>query len=149
MTKKAPGTVLVKWVRSGIAFPRRQKEMVRSLGLRRLNEVVRRPDTPHVRGLVARIPHLVEAVEETPVPAWTRVAEYRISAPQQAPAALPQPEEAEPSVESAAPVAVEPGAVPAEVTKRPRAKRSKGTEQEAEESAPAKKAARRRPAEKK
>jgi len=149
VTKKAPGTVLVKWVRSGIGFPRRQKEMVRSLGLRRLNQVVRRPDTPHVRGLVGRIAHLVEVVEETPVPAWTKVAEYQISAPQEAPVALPQPEEAEPSGKPVAPVAVDSGETPAEVAKRPQVRRSKATEDEAEEPAPAKKATRRRPAEKK
>ena len=31
----------------------------------RLNQVVERPDTPQIRGLVARMPHLVEVVSET------------------------------------------------------------------------------------
>ncbi|HLV01502.1 MAG TPA: 50S ribosomal protein L30, partial [Acidobacteriota bacterium] len=36
---------------------------VRGLGLRRLNQVVERPDTPSVRGIVNKISHLVELVE--------------------------------------------------------------------------------------
>ncbi len=63
VSDKAQRTLRIKWVHSAIAFPRRQKEMIRSLGLRRLNQVVERPDTPQVRGLVARVPHLVEVVE--------------------------------------------------------------------------------------
>lgn len=69
--------ILIKWVRSGIGFTRRQKGMVRSLGLRRLNQIVERVDSPQVRGLVARIPHLVEIVDAGPrPPAWASVAEY-------------------------------------------------------------------------
>lgn len=72
------GKVYIKWVRSGIGFPRRQKDMVKSLGLRRLNQVVERPDTAHIRGLVASVPHLVELVEPPARPAWFRLPEYRI-----------------------------------------------------------------------
>ena len=82
MSKKAQGTVLVKWVRSGIGFPRSQKAMVRSLGLRRLNQVVERPDNAQTRGLVASIPHLVAIVGATPAPAWASMSEYKIGAPQ-------------------------------------------------------------------
>ena len=79
MTVKAQRTILIKWVRSGIGFTRRQKGMVRSLGLRRLNQIVERVDSPQVRGLVARIPHLVEIVDAAPrPPAWAKVAEYTL-----------------------------------------------------------------------
>jgi large subunit ribosomal protein L30 len=79
VTDKAQRTILIKWVRSGIGFTRRQKGMVRSLGLRRLNQMVERVDSPQVRGLVARIPHLVEIVEITPrPPAWASVPEYTL-----------------------------------------------------------------------
>jgi len=37
--------------------------VLRSLGLRRIRQVVERQDTPAVRGMVAKIPHLVEIVE--------------------------------------------------------------------------------------
>ena len=77
MPKKS-GTIHIKWVRSGIGFSRKQKEVVRSIGLRRLNQVVERPDTIHFRGLVAKVSHLVEVVEPSPAPAWAGVPEYKI-----------------------------------------------------------------------
>jgi large subunit ribosomal protein L30 len=85
VAETAQGTIHIQWLRSGIGFPRRQKEMVRSLGLRRLNQVVERPDTPQIRGLVAAIPHLVRVVERPAAPAWTRVAEYDILPPEAVP----------------------------------------------------------------
>lgn len=77
MAEKA-GTIHIKWVRSVIGFPRRQREMVKSLGLRRLNQVVARPDTSHIRGLVAKVPHLVELVDPPASPAWANIPEYTI-----------------------------------------------------------------------
>lgn len=72
----------VQWVRSGIGFSRKQKKMVRSLGLTRLNRVAVLPDTPSVRGLVAAIPHLVRIVEAKAAPAWAAIPEYSITAPE-------------------------------------------------------------------
>ena len=96
---KGQGTILIKWVRSGIGFDYRQEEMVRSLGLRRLNQVVERLDNPHTRGLVAKVAHLVEIVGETRKPAWADVPEYRISPPEVAPVTALQsrPEEGAPA----------------------------------------------------
>ena len=96
---KGQGTILIKWVRSGIGFDYRQEEMVRSLGLRRLNQVVERLDNPHSRGLVAKVAHLVEIVGETRKPAWADVPEYRIGPPEVAPVTAPQsrPEEGAPA----------------------------------------------------
>ena len=94
MTNKSQQTVYIKWVRSGIGFTRRQKEMVRSLGLRRLNEIVERVDTPQIRGLVARIPHMVEIVRPPQVSAaWTAAPEYTI-VPNEAAIAEPAADEA-------------------------------------------------------
>ena len=76
-------TIRVKWVRSGIGFTREQRQMIRGLGLRRLNQVVERADTPRVRALVAKGPHFVEIVGENPAPAWAEVPEYKISPPLQ------------------------------------------------------------------
>ena len=56
------GTLRIKYIRSSIGRSERQKKIVRSLGLRRLNQVVERQDTPAVRGVVAKIPHLVQIV---------------------------------------------------------------------------------------
>lgn len=75
---KKTGTIHIKWVRSGIGFSRKQNEVVRSIGLRRLNQVVERPDTVHFRGLVAKVSHLVELVGPTDAPAWAGVPEYKI-----------------------------------------------------------------------
>lgn len=54
----------IQQVRSPIGFPRNQREVLRSLGLRRIRQVVERPDNPAVRGMVAKIPHLVQIVED-------------------------------------------------------------------------------------
>jgi large subunit ribosomal protein L30 len=78
VTAKAQKTVHVKWVRSGIAFPHQQKTMIRSLGFTHLNQVVERPDTAQIRGLVARLAHLVEIVEAPRRPAWADTPEYTI-----------------------------------------------------------------------
>ncbi|HEY9430756.1 MAG TPA: 50S ribosomal protein L30 [Blastocatellia bacterium] len=55
--------VKIQWYRSAIAAPEKHKVIVRSLGLTRLNQVVERPDTPAIRGMVAKIPHLVRIME--------------------------------------------------------------------------------------
>ena len=82
MTEKAQRTIHIKWVRSGIGFTYHQKGMVRSLGLLRLNQVVERPDTAQIRGLVACIPHLVEIVgEPARLAPWAAIPEYTLHAP--------------------------------------------------------------------
>ncbi len=57
-------TVRVRQIRSLAGRPRTQREVVRSLGLRRIRHEVERLDTPAVRGMVNKVPHLVEIVEE-------------------------------------------------------------------------------------
>ncbi len=82
MTEKAQRTIHIKWVRSGIGFTYHQKGMVRSLGLLRLNQVVERPDTAQIRGLVASIPHLVEIVGgPVKLAPWATIPEYTIQPP--------------------------------------------------------------------
>lgn len=56
------GTIQLKWVRSAICAPTKQKKVVKGLGFTRLNQVIQRPDTPAIRGMVAKVPHLVEIV---------------------------------------------------------------------------------------
>lgn len=63
MAKKA-ATIRIRQVRSPVGRPRNQREVLRGLGLRRIRHEVERQDTPAVRGMVAKIPHLVEIVEE-------------------------------------------------------------------------------------
>lgn len=64
MAKKADKTIRIRQVRSAIGRPPKHRAVLASLGLRRIRHVVERPDTPAVRGMVAKIPHLVEVVEE-------------------------------------------------------------------------------------
>ncbi|MGH9510653.1 MAG: 50S ribosomal protein L30 [Terriglobales bacterium] len=60
---KAAGKIQLKWVRSAICAPFKQKLVIKGLGFTRLNQVIDRPDTPAIRGMVAKVPHLVEIVE--------------------------------------------------------------------------------------
>ncbi len=64
MTKTmAEGKIKIKLVRSPICTPQKHKIIVRVLGLQKINRVVERPDTPGFRGMVAKVPHLLEIVE--------------------------------------------------------------------------------------
>ncbi|MCH7665079.1 MAG: 50S ribosomal protein L30 [Acidobacteria bacterium] len=62
--KKKTQTLKIRQTRSPIGRPPGQHEVLRSLGLRRIRHVVEREDSPAVRGMVAKIPHLVEIVED-------------------------------------------------------------------------------------
>jgi len=62
-TDAAPATIRIQYYRSTIACPVKQKEIVRSLGLTKLNQIVERPDTPSMRGAVAKVPHLIRIIE--------------------------------------------------------------------------------------
>ena len=60
----AKGTKMqLKWVRSAIAAPVKHKLVIKGLGFTRLNQVIEREDTPSIRGMVAKVPHLVEIVK--------------------------------------------------------------------------------------
>ena len=59
----AGGTIRIQYYRSFIATPKTHKQMVRSLGLTKLNQIVERPDTASMRGAVAKIPHLLRVIE--------------------------------------------------------------------------------------
>lgn len=55
--------IRIQYYRSFIATPKTHKQMVRSLGLTKLNQIVERPDNDSTRGAVARIPHLLRIIE--------------------------------------------------------------------------------------
>ena len=63
-TSKAAGggTIQLKWVRSAICSPVKHKKVVKGLGFTRLNQVIERPNTPSIRGMVKKVPHLIEIV---------------------------------------------------------------------------------------
>ena len=63
-TTAGSGKIHLKWVVSAICAPVKHKRVVKGLGFTRLNQVIERPDNAAIRGMVAKIPHLVEIVQE-------------------------------------------------------------------------------------
>jgi large subunit ribosomal protein L30 len=57
------GKIRIQYYRSFIATPKTHKQMVRSLGLTKLNQIVERPDDASMRGAVAKLPHLLRIIE--------------------------------------------------------------------------------------
>jgi large subunit ribosomal protein L30 len=53
----------VTQVKSTIGTKPKQRGTIRALGLKRINHTVELPDRPEIRGMIARVPHLV-TVEE-------------------------------------------------------------------------------------
>ena len=56
-------TIKVKQVKSRIKCPKDQKRTLDALGLRKLNRVSEHPDNPAIRGMIAKVKHLVSIVE--------------------------------------------------------------------------------------
>ncbi len=57
------GKIKIQYYRSSIGYPKSQKTVITSLGITKLNQIVERPDTPSMRGMVAKVPHLLRIVE--------------------------------------------------------------------------------------
>lgn len=57
------GQIKVTLVKSGIGFPRNQRDTIKGLGLRKLNQTRVLADTPAIRGMVKKINHLVKMEE--------------------------------------------------------------------------------------
>lgn len=53
----------VRQVRSAIGRKANQRETLRSLGLKRIGDIVVKEDRPEIRGMLATVPHLVEVEE--------------------------------------------------------------------------------------
>ncbi len=62
--KKKTGTLRIKWVRSSIGCPQDMRQTIRGLGFRRMQQVIERPDTPAIRGMISKVQHLVEVNPE-------------------------------------------------------------------------------------
>jgi large subunit ribosomal protein L30 len=61
--KKVAGKIQLKWVRSAICASEKHKKVVTGLGFTRLNQIIEREDTPAIRGMVGKVPHLVKVVQ--------------------------------------------------------------------------------------
>lgn len=57
-------TIIVKQVRSAARRPAVQTAVLKGLGLNKVRRTRELEDTPSIRGMVAKIPHLVEIIEE-------------------------------------------------------------------------------------
>ena len=57
------GEIKIQYYRSSIGYAQKQKNIVRSLGITKLNQTVTRPDSPATRGIVKKIPHLLRIVD--------------------------------------------------------------------------------------
>jgi len=56
-------TLRVTLVRSQIGAKPKQRGTLRALGLRRIDQTVELPDRPEIRGMIAKVPHLVRVEE--------------------------------------------------------------------------------------
>lgn len=60
---KTDGTITIQYYRSMIGYAKKQKEIVKALGITKLNQTVTHPDSAAARGIVAKVPHLLRIVE--------------------------------------------------------------------------------------
>ena len=56
-------TIKIKYVKSTINRTQRQKDTVKALGFRKLNQVLEKEATPQILGMIAKVQHLVDVVE--------------------------------------------------------------------------------------
>ena len=61
--KASAGKLRIQYYRSAIGFNEQQKLIVKGLGLRKLNSIREAEDTPSIRGMVAKVPHLLRILE--------------------------------------------------------------------------------------
>ena len=61
--KSTEKQIRIRLVRSLIGHPQKQREVIKGLGLRRIDSEVIRKDCPEIRGMIRKVPHLV-TVEE-------------------------------------------------------------------------------------
>ena len=56
--------IYVKQIRSPIRRPEVQRKILKGLGLNKMNKVSELNDTPSIRGMINKIPHLVQILEK-------------------------------------------------------------------------------------
>jgi large subunit ribosomal protein L30 len=63
MAKKKERILKITMRKSPIGYNKRQKDTMRALGLRKMNQTVTQKDNDVVRGMISRVSHLVEVEE--------------------------------------------------------------------------------------
>jgi large subunit ribosomal protein L30 len=61
--QETSGTIKLQYYRSMIGYSKKQKAVVKSLGITKMNQVVERPDNASTRGIAAKVPHLIRIIE--------------------------------------------------------------------------------------
>jgi len=61
--QETSGKIKIQYYRSSIGYSKHQKTVVKSLGITKLNQIVECPDNAAMRGVVAKVPHLLRIVE--------------------------------------------------------------------------------------
>lgn len=56
-------TIKIQQVKSRIKCPKDQKLTLDALGLRKMNAVVEHEDTPSIRGMIAKVKHLIKVID--------------------------------------------------------------------------------------
>ena len=56
-------TIKIQQVKSRIGAPKDQKSTLDSLGLRKMNRIVEKEDTPAIRGMIRKVHHLITIVD--------------------------------------------------------------------------------------
>ena len=59
----AGGKLKIQYYRSMIGYSHKQKAIIKSLGITKLNQTIERPDSSATRGIVAKVPHLLRYVD--------------------------------------------------------------------------------------
>lgn len=63
MSERSGKMLKITLMKSPIGYHRKQKETVKSLGLRRMSQTVLIGDAPQIRGMIAKVSHLVDVEE--------------------------------------------------------------------------------------
>ena len=63
MTNTPAKALRITLLRSGLGYSQKHKDTIRALGLRKLHQTVEHADTPQLRGMLAKVNHMVKVEE--------------------------------------------------------------------------------------
>lgn len=58
------GKIKIQWYKGTIGRDKRQKLTIKGLGFKKLHQIIEVPDTPPIRGMIKKVPHLVRIITE-------------------------------------------------------------------------------------
>ena len=57
------GKLKITQIKSAIGYTKKQKQVVRALGIKKLYQSVEQKDTPQIRGMIEKVKHLLKVEE--------------------------------------------------------------------------------------